>query len=87
MCLLKASVGKMSVEVNPVYSLNIFNIYLDLSDTLRKALILYLETYWDPQFGKFKVEEKAWGKTYLFHLISQSWNRRLWHILRGFLIQ
>ena len=35
-CLLKSFVANMSGEANPIYSTNIFNLYLALSDTLRK---------------------------------------------------
>ena len=36
-CLLKAFVAKMSGELNPVYSPNVFNFYLALSATSRKS--------------------------------------------------
>ena len=36
LCVLKAFFAKMSGEVNPVYSPNVFNFYLALSATSRK---------------------------------------------------
>ena len=36
-CLIKLSVAKVSDEVNPIYSLNVFNLYLDISATSRKS--------------------------------------------------
>jgi len=75
-CLLKAFVAKMSGEINPVYSTNVLISIWHSQLHHVKALSFYLETYWDLPFGKFKGEEKTWGETHSFHLISQSLKRR-----------
>ena len=44
--------SNMSGEVNPVYSPNILNSYMDLYDTPSNIFEFSLETYWGQLFGK-----------------------------------